>query len=141
GSRLEFAPPPGQPWHHGLPGQPLSDTHPLRQRCCRGVRRSLDGSRLLLRLLGLDRAGGRTRTLFQLSRLAVGPCILPIDSLKLLAQERGGYVEVDTSTSMDWDSLRQRIAQHGMRNSNCVAIAPTATISNIVGVDASIEPC
>ena len=67
--------------------------------------------------------------------------ILPIDSLKLLAQERGGYVEVDTSTSMDWDSLRQRIAQHGMRNSNCVAIAPTATISNIVGVDASIEPC
>ncbi|RZI82674.1 MAG: ribonucleoside-diphosphate reductase subunit alpha [Rubrivivax sp.] len=67
--------------------------------------------------------------------------ILPIDSLKLLREERGGYVEVDTSTSMDWDSLRARIAEHGMRNSNCVAIAPTATISNIVGVDASIEPC
>ncbi|MBI5334369.1 MAG: ribonucleoside-diphosphate reductase subunit alpha [Burkholderiales bacterium] len=67
--------------------------------------------------------------------------VLPPDSLKLLAEQRGGYVEVDTSASMDWDALRGRIAQHGMRNSNCVAIAPTATISNIVGVDASIEPC
>ncbi|HEX5356588.1 MAG TPA: ribonucleoside-diphosphate reductase subunit alpha [Aquabacterium sp.] len=66
--------------------------------------------------------------------------ILPIDSLKLLAEQRGGYVEVDTSTSMDWDALRARIAMFGMRNSNCVAIAPTATISNIIGVDASIEP-
>jgi ribonucleoside-diphosphate reductase alpha chain len=42
---------------------------------------------------------------------------------------------------MDWDALRARIREHGMRNSNCVAIAPTATISNIIGVDASIEPC
>ncbi|WP_290676304.1 ribonucleoside-diphosphate reductase subunit alpha [Aquabacterium sp.] len=66
--------------------------------------------------------------------------ILPIDSLKLLAEQRGGYVEVDSSTSMDWDALRARIATFGMRNSNCVAIAPTATISNIIGVDASIEP-
>jgi len=67
--------------------------------------------------------------------------ILPIDSLDLLAEARGGYVDVDRSTSMDWDALRGRIATHGMRNSNCVAIAPTATISNIIGVDASIEPC
>jgi ribonucleoside-diphosphate reductase alpha chain len=67
--------------------------------------------------------------------------ILPLDSLKLLAEQRGGYVEVDTSATLDWDALRQKIAQHGMRNSNCVAIAPTATISNIIGVDASIEPC
>ncbi|WIT09875.1 ribonucleoside-diphosphate reductase subunit alpha [Paucibacter sediminis] len=67
--------------------------------------------------------------------------ILPIDSLNLLAEARGGYVEVDRSSSMDWDALRGRIAAHGMRNSNCVAIAPTATISNIIGVDASIEPC
>ena len=67
--------------------------------------------------------------------------ILPIDSLDLLAEARGGYVEVDRSSTMDWDALRARIAQHGMRNSNCVAIAPTATISNIIGVDASIEPC
>jgi len=67
--------------------------------------------------------------------------VLPFDSLKLLAEQRGGYVEVDASTSLDWDSLRARITEHGMRNSNCVAIAPTATISNIIGVDASIEPC
>ena len=66
--------------------------------------------------------------------------ILPIDSLNLLAEQRGGYVEVDRSTSMDWDALRKRIGEHGMRNSNCVAIAPTATISNIIGVSASIEP-
>ncbi len=66
--------------------------------------------------------------------------ILPLDSLELLARERGGHVEVDRSTRLDWDALRQKIARDGMRNSNCVAIAPTATISNIVGVDASIEP-
>ena len=66
--------------------------------------------------------------------------ILPQDSLDLLRQERGGHVEVDTSTSMDWDALRARMAQHGMRNSNCIAIAPTATISNIIGVSACIEP-
>ncbi|QHI99821.1 ribonucleoside-diphosphate reductase subunit alpha [Xylophilus rhododendri] len=67
--------------------------------------------------------------------------VLPLDSLDLLAKARGGYVEVDRSVSMDWDALRRKIAADGMRNSNCVAIAPTATISNIVGVDASIEPC
>ncbi|MGQ0577468.1 MAG: ribonucleoside-diphosphate reductase subunit alpha [Betaproteobacteria bacterium] len=66
--------------------------------------------------------------------------ILPQDSLKLLAEERGGYVEVDTSSSMNWEPLRARIKQFGMRNSNCLAIAPTATIANIVGVSASIEP-
>ena len=67
--------------------------------------------------------------------------ILPIDTLDMLAKERGGYVEVDRSSTMDWDTLRKKIAKDGMRNSNCVAIAPTATISNIIGVDASIEPC
>jgi ribonucleoside-diphosphate reductase alpha chain len=66
--------------------------------------------------------------------------ILPQDSLDLLAAERGGYVEVDRSSSLDWEPLRARIQQHGMRNSNCIAIAPTATIANIVGVSASIEP-
>ena len=66
--------------------------------------------------------------------------ILPQDTLELLRQERGGYVEVDMSASMDWDSLRARIKQYGMRNSNCIAIAPTATISNIIGVSACIEP-
>ncbi|MGV8711386.1 MAG: ribonucleoside-diphosphate reductase subunit alpha [Nitrosomonas sp.] len=66
--------------------------------------------------------------------------ILPHDTLAVLRQERGGYVEADESTTLDWEALRQRIKQHGMRNSNCLAIAPTATISNIVGVSASIEP-
>jgi len=66
--------------------------------------------------------------------------ILPQDSLKLLRDERGGYVDVDESSSIDWGALRGRIKQFGMRNSNCIAIAPTATISNIIGVAASIEP-
>ncbi|MDR2330870.1 MAG: ribonucleoside-diphosphate reductase subunit alpha [Comamonas sp.] len=68
--------------------------------------------------------------------------ILPLDTLDLLAQSRGqaDYVQVDRSMQLDWEALRRNIAQDGMRNSNCVAIAPTATISNIVGVDASIEP-
>ncbi|MDP3874267.1 MAG: ribonucleoside-diphosphate reductase subunit alpha [Methyloversatilis sp.] len=66
--------------------------------------------------------------------------ILPHDSLDILAEERGGYLEVDRSVTMDWSALRSRIANYGMRNSNCLAIAPTATISNIIGVDASIEP-
>jgi len=67
--------------------------------------------------------------------------VLPLDTLELLSTARGGYVEVDRSQVLDWDALRAKIAQDGMRNSNCVAIAPTATISNIIGVDASIEPC
>ncbi|KRC70368.1 ribonucleotide-diphosphate reductase subunit alpha [Achromobacter sp. Root83] len=66
--------------------------------------------------------------------------ILPQDTLKMLRDERGGHVEVDESSTLDWDTLRARIKQHGMRNSNCVAIAPTATISNIIGVSACIEP-
>jgi ribonucleoside-diphosphate reductase alpha chain len=66
--------------------------------------------------------------------------ILPQDTLDLLRDQRGGHLEVDRSQAMDWTSLRSRIAEYGMRNSNCVAIAPTATISNIIGVDASIEP-
>ncbi|MDM0000224.1 ribonucleoside-diphosphate reductase subunit alpha [Variovorax sp. J22P240] len=67
--------------------------------------------------------------------------VLPPDTLDLLEKARGGYVEVDRSATLDWDALRQKIKADGMRNSNCVAIAPTATISNIIGVDASIEPC
>ena len=66
--------------------------------------------------------------------------ILPHDTLEILRKERGGFVETDLSTTLDWDALRQRIKKHGMRNSNCLAIAPTATISNIIGVSASIEP-
>ena len=66
--------------------------------------------------------------------------ILPQDTLKMLRDERGGHVDVDDSSTLDWDTLRTRIKEHGMRNSNCIAIAPTATISNIIGVSACIEP-
>ena len=66
--------------------------------------------------------------------------ILPLDSIRLLEDERGEAIEIDRKQRLDWDALRARITQYGMRNSNCVAIAPTATISNIVGVSASIEP-
>src|SRR4051794_30000993 len=66
--------------------------------------------------------------------------VLPQDTLRLLMEERGGYVDVDQSETMDWGALRKRMSMYGMRNSNCVAIAPTATISNIIGVSASIEP-
>ena len=66
--------------------------------------------------------------------------ILPLDSLKVLADERGGYVECDMSTRLDWSALRSRIQRVGIRNSNCIAIAPTATIANITGLSQCIEP-
>ncbi len=67
--------------------------------------------------------------------------ILPIDSLNLLEEQRGSdYIKVDRSTTQDWDSLREKVKNQGMRNSNVMAIAPTATIANITGVSQSIEP-
>jgi ribonucleoside-diphosphate reductase alpha chain len=66
--------------------------------------------------------------------------ILPIDSIKLLEDARGEYLRLDTSATLDWENLRRRVMTTGMRNSNVMAIAPTATISNIVGVAQSIEP-
>ena len=66
--------------------------------------------------------------------------MLPIDSLELLEQQRGIHIDVDRSATLDWDGLRKKLAENGMRNSNVMAIAPTATISTIVGVCQSIEP-
>ena len=66
--------------------------------------------------------------------------LLPIDTIELLAQERGSHMNMDRSSTMDWEKVRAAIRQHGVRNSNTMAIAPTATISNIVGVNQSIEP-
>jgi ribonucleoside-diphosphate reductase alpha chain len=66
--------------------------------------------------------------------------LLPIDTIDLLEQERGEPVAMDRSSSMDWSVVRDAVRQHGMRNSNTMAIAPTATISNIIGVSQSIEP-
>jgi ribonucleoside-diphosphate reductase alpha chain len=65
----------------------------------------------------------------------------PIDSLQLLIDERGSeYVDVNLDTRLDWNALREKIKTSGMRNSNVLAIAPTATIANITGVSQSIEP-
>lgn len=66
--------------------------------------------------------------------------ILPLDSIALLEQGRGDFLQMDQGATLDWDALRARVQGVGMRNSNCMAIAPTATISNIVGVSQSIEP-
>ena len=67
--------------------------------------------------------------------------ILPLDSLALLEQHRGDrFIEVDKSSTLNWDTLRHRVKAQGMRNSNVMAIAPTATIANITGVSQSIEP-
>ena len=66
--------------------------------------------------------------------------ILPLDSVELLAKNRTHALELDRSSTLDWDSLRKRVMTIGMRNSNTLAIAPTATISNICGVTQSIEP-
>ncbi|MES2823725.1 MAG: ribonucleoside-diphosphate reductase subunit alpha [Pseudomonadota bacterium] len=67
--------------------------------------------------------------------------ILPLDSIEKLVQQRGEkYIKVDRSSTLDWESLRAQVKTQGMRNSNVMAIAPTATISNITGVTQSIEP-
>ena len=67
--------------------------------------------------------------------------ILPLDSIKLLKESRGDdYLDIDESSTMDWDTLREKVKKQGMRNSNVMAIAPTATIANITGVSQSIEP-
>jgi ribonucleoside-diphosphate reductase alpha chain len=65
---------------------------------------------------------------------------LPIDSIRMLAEDRGGYLDVDRAYQLDWDTLRERVKTLGLRNSNIMAIAPTATIANICGITQSIEP-
>lgn len=66
--------------------------------------------------------------------------ILPIDSLKMLIEYRKEHIDVDTTTRLDWDALRKKVKAQGMRNSNTMAIAPTATIANIANVTPCIEP-
>ena len=67
--------------------------------------------------------------------------IFPLDSLDILVKERGEqYIDVNQDKTLDWDDLKAKVAQAGMRNSNVMAIAPTATIANITGVSQSIEP-
>lgn len=66
--------------------------------------------------------------------------LLPVDTVRLLREERGGFLTMDERTTMDWGPVRDAIRTHGMRNANCLALAPTATIANIVGVSESIAP-
>ena len=66
--------------------------------------------------------------------------LLPLDTLELLEKERGQPVEVDRKSRMPWNELREKIRRQGMRNSNCMAIAPTATISNLMGSTPCVEP-
>jgi ribonucleoside-diphosphate reductase alpha chain len=66
--------------------------------------------------------------------------ILPLDSIARLQKTRGKFLDQDQTTRLDWDTLRKKVMTDGMRNSNCMAIAPTATISNICGISQSIEP-
>lgn len=66
--------------------------------------------------------------------------ILPVDTIALLEQERGVTISVDRNATMDWSVVREAIKEYGMRNSNCMAIAPTATIANISGAIPAIEP-
>jgi ribonucleoside-diphosphate reductase alpha chain len=66
--------------------------------------------------------------------------MLPIDTVTLLEEQRGEAVQMDRGTSLDWNRVRNAVKQHGMRNSNVMAIAPTATISTIIGCSQSIEP-
>ena len=67
--------------------------------------------------------------------------IFPLDSINLLADQRGSdFIDQNTDKTLDWDKLKEKMAKHGIRNSNVMAIAPTATIANITGVSQSIEP-
>ncbi|NGX50423.1 MAG: Ribonucleoside-diphosphate reductase 1 subunit alpha [Chlamydiae bacterium] len=66
--------------------------------------------------------------------------LFPIDTIDILEKERGEKVDMDRSISMNWDNVRESVRKHGMRNSNVLAIAPTATIANIAGVTSSNEP-
>ena len=67
--------------------------------------------------------------------------IFPLDSINLLAEQRGEeFIDQNREKTLDWDKLKEKVAKHGIRNSNVMAIAPTATIANITGVSQSIEP-
>ena len=101
----------------------------------------LHGSHQLLRHRCVEQAGQRARFLRQLLRVSVEPGHLPIDSLKMLRSERGASISRRISRHVsNWDKLRSKVQINGMRNSNVMAIAPTATIANITGVSQSIEP-
>ena len=142
GAQLQPAPPPGRPRASWASRTAL---HELRvpyasQEAVEFADRSMEAVCYHAYWASTELAAG-ARPLLELSRARCGTAAsCRWTRSTCWPRQRGGYVEVDRSSTLDWDALRERIKQHGMRNSNCVAIAPTATISNIIGVDASIEP-
>ena len=134
GAQLQLQAPPGGPGHHGLPGLPAHAAHPVRLAGGGRVRRPLDGSGRLLRVLGLDRARRGARAATRPSRARCGTAA-SCRSTRSSCSPRSAAAtsKCDMSSTLDWDALRERIKQVGMRNSNCLAIAPTATIANIIG--------
>ena len=137
----EPAAPPGRPRPDGLRRRALRAAHPVhaptppsRSPTARWSRSATTRSRR--RATSPPSAAATRRTTDSLWSQG----ILPIDSLELLRQARNGDLTVDTGKQLDWDVLRGKVLRDGMRNSNVLAIAPTATISNICGVSQSIEP-
>ena len=134
--------PSGGPGHHGLPGLPAHAAHALRARkeAVEFADRSMEAVCYYAYWASTELAEERGRySTFEGSLWDRG--ILPQDTLDAAARgarrlRRGRHA----SATLDWEALRERIQQVGMRNSNCIAIAPTATIANIIGVSACIEP-
>jgi ribonucleoside-diphosphate reductase alpha chain len=140
GAQLQLQAPPRRPRHHGFPGLPAHAAHSLRLSGGRRVRRPLDGAGDLHRLLGLLRPGGRARPVLDLQGLVVGSR----HPAAGFAEGSGGRARrlcrVRHVDETGLEALRSRIQRVGIRNSNCIAIAPTATIANITGLSQCIEP-
>ena len=142
GAQLEPAPPPGRPRHHGLPGLPAPAAHAVRVARRRSSSPTARWKRSATTRYWASTELAEERGRYSTYRgLAVGPRHPAAGHARAAAPRSAAATSKSTTSStLDWDALRARITQHGMRNSNCVAIAPTATISNIIGVVASIEP-
>jgi ribonucleoside-diphosphate reductase alpha chain len=133
---------PVGPWPHGLPGRALQAAPGLTAPAKRW--NSPDSSMEAISYFAIQASSdlaverGRYNS-FEGSLWSRG--ILPIDSIAILRRERGDqYLQMDETQRLDWDAVREKVRTQGMRNSNVMAIAPTATIANITGVSQSIEP-
>ena len=141
GAPLQPAAPPGRPRPHGLPGRAACAAHcrSRRTRPWRSPTAAWRRSAIYAIAASVDLAAERGRyPSFEGSLWSQGH---PADRLRRAARRSARRrLDLDRSTTLDWERLRERVATVGMRNSNVMAIAPTATISNICGVSQSIEP-